>query len=64
MTLDLELTGLALLDHGAPVAVALSGGVDSALAAWKLRQAGFDVLACHLILRPDAGTLAQARAMA
>ena len=64
MTRDTDLTGLAFLNRSDPVAVALSGGVDSALAAWKLLQAGFKVLACHLILRPDAQTLPEARAMA
>jgi tRNA-specific 2-thiouridylase len=64
MTNDAELTGLASLNRTDPVALALSGGVDSALAAWNLKQAGFKILACHLILRPDARTLAEARAMA
>ena len=64
MTLDLDLTGLTFLNRSDPVALALSGGVDSALAAWKLGQAGFKVLACHLILRRDAGTLPQAQAVA
>ncbi|MFW6057007.1 MAG: tRNA 2-thiouridine(34) synthase MnmA [Chloroflexota bacterium] len=44
---------------GRRVAVALSGGGDSALAAQMLREAGHDVFALHAIFTPSADTAAQ-----
>ncbi|MEW6262868.1 MAG: tRNA 2-thiouridine(34) synthase MnmA [Thermodesulfobacteriota bacterium] len=59
-----DLTGLSRIEPGRTVAVAVSGGVDSALAAWTLKQRGFRVLAFHLLLIPGAGSLPAARSMA
>jgi tRNA-specific 2-thiouridylase len=55
------VSGLESLRPGAPVAVALSGGVDSALTARRLEEAGFAVLAFHMILSPGARSEAEAR---
>jgi len=46
------------------VAVALSGGVDSAVSAMILREDGFEVLACHLVLTERPAGLDQVRAVA
>lgn len=41
------------LRPGARVAVGLSGGVDSAMAAWRLKQAGFDVVGLTMSIWDD-----------
>jgi tRNA-specific 2-thiouridylase len=52
------------VEAGAPVAVALSGGVDSAAAAWLLMDRGFSVRPFHLILHPAAASPDAARSAA
>ena len=47
---------------GRRVAIALSGGADSALAAQVLREAGHEVFALHAIFTPSADSAAQADA--
>ena len=42
------------------MAVALSGGMDSALAARRLEEGGFDVLAFHMIISPGQPGLSEA----
>ncbi len=42
--------------HPRRVVVALSGGVDSSVAAWLLREAGHEVIGVSLRLAPDAPT--------
>ncbi|MBU2552439.1 MAG: tRNA 2-thiouridine(34) synthase MnmA [Proteobacteria bacterium] len=54
-------TGLEDLPPGALVAVAFSGGIDSAVSARRIIERGLRVLACHLLLGPDHTTLDQAR---
>ena len=49
------------LGRGDTVAVALSGGVDSAMAAHRLQQAGIQVAAFHLILSPQMQSLPEAQ---
>jgi tRNA-specific 2-thiouridylase len=49
---------------GAQVAVALSGGVDSAVAAALLRAQGLQVLGVHLRLAPEGPTGEQLKALA
>jgi tRNA-specific 2-thiouridylase len=49
------------LGRGDTVAVALSGGVDSALAARRIQQAGIQVAAFHLILSPQIKSLPEAQ---
>jgi len=52
---------LPALGRGTRVAVALSGGADSTLAARFLQEQGCEVLAFHLILFPGHSSLEQAR---
>ena len=57
-------SGLESLRAGDRVAVALSGGLDSAVAARRLLELGLDVLAFHLVLSPEDTGLDPARAAA
>lgn len=57
-------TGLDRLQPGDSVAVALSGGIDSAVAAQVLLERGLPVLAFHLVLTPDLSALSAAQAVA
>lgn len=58
------LNGLENIPRRATIAVALSGGVDSAMAAWRLRESGYKVQAYHLILSHNANSLSAAQTMA
>ena len=49
---------------GDVVALALSGGVDSAVAAVTLLESGFQVRAFHLVMTPDAKTVKTAQRVA
>ena len=55
------LTGLERLAKDELVAAALSGGVDSTMAAATLLRRGHRVAAVHLVLTPEALSLAAAR---
>ena len=52
---------LILPERGARVAVAMSGGVDSTVAARRLIDKGYEVMAFHLILTAEPSGLNQAR---
>ena len=57
-------SGLERLAPGDRVAVALSGGVDSAATAWILKQRGLKVYAFHLIINRESESVEKARAAA
>lgn len=60
----MDISGLGRLPSGATVALALSGGVDSAVAAWTLKKQGCLVRPYHLILNEDRDGLESARSLA
>ena len=57
-------SGIEFFPTNAKIAVGLSGGIDSTVAAAMLMERGFRVVAFHLIVRPEVHSLDEARSAA